>query len=300
MIPQSLLRSLLKLLPGAAALLVISVACAQQGAPASPLLAPVDDAAIRKQFDTELTALMEAGLTTATDQLLEGLKVKKVPAGIELADARHTDEPLSEAQSFQGAREASLVLGRVFQCDKCDRWHGRHSGAVLIDPSGIAVTNYHVMDNQDSGAFGAMDVEGRIYPVTEILAASKNDDLAIVRLGKGEREGDFPFIPLAKGDPPGSEIRVISHPSGHFYSVSEGIISRYFLHRSNRAERLQITADFARGSSGCGVFNTKGELTGIVIATDSLYYDEDDGVQKNLQMVIKSCAPVSSVRALFD
>ncbi len=287
-------------LAGIAILLFTAETFAEHHAETSTAERPVDDTAIRARFDKELTDLMESGQTTEIDVLLTGLQNKKVSAEHHFAHPRPNQADVDKAALFERARKASLILGRVFQCGKCDRWHGNHSGAVLIDPSGIAVTNYHVMDQKDSGAFGAMDTDGQVYPVVEILAACEPDDVAIVRLGRGERQDAFPFVPLSTGDPTGASIRVISHPGGNFYTVSEGIIARYFLNQKNSAERLQITADFARGSSGSGVFNDKGELTGIVIATHSLYYDEHDGVQRNLQMVVKSCAPVTGVRALFE
>jgi len=77
-------------------------------------------------------------------------------------------------------------------------------------------------------------------------------------------------------------------------------VARYYFDQSAKAPRLQITADYAKGSSGCGVFNDRGELTGLVSSTNSIYYTEENGDQKNLQMVVKSCIPAASVRKLLD
>jgi S1-C subfamily serine protease len=100
---------------------------------------------------------------------------------------------------------------------------------------------------------------------------------------------------VSPGDEVGSEVRVVSHPDGRFYSYSEGVISRYFMDRRERAPRMQITADYARGSSGCGVFNESGALTALVSATTSIYYDQSEEKNDDLQMVIKSCIPVAAI-----
>ncbi len=95
-------------------------------------------------------------------------------------------------------------------------------------------------------------------------------------------------------------MRVISHPDGRFFSYSEGVIARYFTDRKNRAPRMQITADYARGSSGSGVFNQAGALTGLVSATTSIYYHQSKEEHDNLQMVIKSCIPVAAIWELVS
>ncbi len=241
---------------------------------------------------------MKGGESVETGKLLAGLKKKR--ASVKLSQLPQSYPQLSNSEVYRRARKATLVFGRVYQCDKCDLWHGSSSGAVVIDPSGIAITNYHVMDQPKAGAFGAMTSEGEVFAVTQVLAASEKDDLALVQLAKREDGSDFDYVPLSEGDPVGTELRVVSHPDGRFYTLSEGVIARYFVDQNSRTNRVQITADYARGSSGSGVFNMQGELIGVVAATSSIYYNQKRGVKENLQMVVKSCIPVASVRALFS
>jgi hypothetical protein len=63
---------------------------------------------------------------------------------------------------------------------------------------------------------------------------------------------------------------------------------------------MSVTADFAKGSSGCPVMDETGAVVGVVNNTESIYYD-DDGRKKqtDLQMVVKNVTPVSAVRSLF-
>ena len=61
-----------------------------------------------------------------------------------------------------------------------------------------------------------------------------------------------------------------------------------------------ITADFAKGSSGCPVLDEHGSAIGVVNNTESIYY-EDDGRRKqvDLQMVVRNVTPSWVVRKLI-
>ena len=48
------------------------------------------------------------------------------------------------------------------------------------------------------------------------------------------------------------------------------------------------------------MLNSAGEVVGIAASTESLYYTDKDGEQKNLQMVFKNCVPVSQLRELIS
>jgi hypothetical protein len=63
----------------------------------------------------------------------------------------------------------------------------------------------------------------------------------------------------------------------------------------------KITADFAKGSSGCPVLDEQGSVVGVVNNTESIYYD-DDGKKKqlDLQMVVKNVTPSWVVRRLVQ
>ena len=43
-----------------------------------------------------------------------------------------------------------------------------------------------------------------------------------------------------------------------------------------------------------------GSVIGVVASTNSIYYNKTEGIQRNLQMVVKSCIPTSSILALLN
>lgn len=259
----------------------------------------IDDRQIRAQFESSLGKVKDAGETPDPQELQQQLKERGHHA-LELAPPAADAATMPTSAVYAARKESVLCFGNIYKCNKCNHWHGNIAGGFVISADGVAVTNYHVMENAEAGAFGAMTADGKLHVVKEVLAASKRDDLAIVQL-----DGDgFSPAPLSDSEPVGAKVIAISHPEGRFYTVSEGIISRYYkqVERSNGpgADRVSITADFAKGSSGCPVFSASGAVVGVVSSTNSIYYDRTkDGDESNLQMVIKSCIPSSAILKLL-
>ncbi|NCG28508.1 MAG: trypsin-like serine protease [Verrucomicrobiales bacterium] len=256
---------------------------------------PINDASIKVQFERKLGKLKDEEKTTDTDLISTQLKEQnKIDADL----PKITTANLQSSEIYSNRKDGVLCLGNIYKCDRCSNWHGNIAGGFIITSNGLAVTNYHVMKNSKAGAFGAMTIQGQIHPIEKIVASSEKDDLAIVKL-KGD---NFKPLPIAKSAPVGSDVTVISHPEGRFYTVSRGIISRYYKQRGGKEKgspRLAITADFAKGSSGSPVFDTSGSVIGVVAATNSIYYNKSEGIARNLQMVIKSCIPSSSILKLL-
>jgi serine protease Do len=251
----------------------------------------VDDAKIKSDFESKLNALFQAGGAPKASETLRQLREER-SGPVSLAPV--ADPP--ESDSHDLARSATLVFGHLYLCNKCSHYHGNFSGGVIISPDGLALTNFHVLDFRDAIVFGAMTADGHMYLIDEVIASSKADDYALVRLRDA---ANLPAVPLQPDVAQGDELFVISHPDGYFYSLTKGTLSRKYLTPKERVPRLQITADFARGSSGSGIFNLKGQLIGLVTTTNSIYYSKEEDHPENLQMVIHSAVPISSVMKLF-
>lgn len=256
---------------------------------------PVSDLTLKAQFEKKLGRLKDSDQTASTDRISSQLNEQKK---IKRALPKGPSIPLTTASVYKNRKDGVLCLGNIYKCERCSNWHGNISGGFVITKDGLAVTNYHVMKSDKADAFGAMNIDGRLYTIKEVVASSEKDDLAIVQL----QGTDFSPLPIAAAAPVGSNVTVISHPEGRFYTVSQGIISRYYKKRGGKekgASRLAITADYAKGSSGAPVFDENGSVVGVVTSTNSIYYNKKEGVERNLQMVIKSCIPSSAILKLL-
>jgi len=256
---------------------------------------PINDLEIKANFEKRLGDLRDQDKLASPAELATQLKKQK-HLNIKLPVAPVTND--RSPSVYQLNKKGILCFGNIYKCDRCDKWHSNIAGGFIISKKGLAVTNYHVMENKKAGGFGAMTMDGEIYPVLKVVASSKRNDLAVVQLsGK-----DFHPLSIAEGDAVGSDVTVISHPEGRFYTVSKGIISRYYTLRAGDergSPRMAITADFAKGSSGSPVFNRNGDVVGVVASTNSIYYNKKEGIERNLQMVIKSCIPSGAILELL-
>ncbi|MEQ1843249.1 MAG: serine protease [Verrucomicrobiales bacterium] len=255
----------------------------------------INDAGIKSSFETKLGALFEAGgIPKATDVLKQLREEKR--SELTLPAPAPTQE-IHPPEVYERTRNASLVLGHLYLCGKCENYHANLAGGVILSPDGLVLTNFHVIDFKEAIVFGAMTANGTIFGIEKVVASSKQNDLALLKLREAK---DLTYVVPQEKIETGEEIFVISHPDGHFYTLTKGYLARKYLTPKQKTPMLQITADFAKGSSGAGIFNALGELAGIATSTSSIYYDGSVESPENLQMVIKSGIPASSLRGLFS
>lgn len=251
----------------------------------------VDDTKLNKAFEAGIGAVADSKEHITADDLAKAVKAApKSVASLSLPDASPEDPAT-----------AVYLIGSVYKCDKCDKWHaGGIASAWALTRDGVMASNYHVFEKAKGAAMGVCDREGKTYPVLEILAADQAADVAIFRVKADD------LVPLALGTPAGigSEVRVISHPDRRFFTQTSGEVSRY--HRQPaRQDRpatvwMNITADYAKGSSGGPVIDEAGKVVGMVSSTQSIYYESNNGQPKGaLQMVVKNCVPAAAIRALL-
>ncbi len=274
-------------------LLFLGIAGAS-AAPVSLTDEPVDDQRLMSELLKFGESKLEAGKAVKGETLRSQLDRRR--CNVALLPPAQGGLALPAAASK--VRPGVAVVGSVFKCKKCTRWHLGAASGFFISSDGILVTNHHVVSGADKETFVVLSGDGRITSVTEVLATDPVADVAILRCeGSG-----FKALPLRADAPDGNPIGVWSHPSSRFFSLSSGIIARRFLQRkqAGRTEALAITADYARGSSGGPVFDDRGNVVGMVASTDSVYYTEENGQQKNLQMVFKNCVSARSILALID
>ncbi len=255
---------------------------------------PVDDQRLQGELLKFGEALIDSGKAVKTADLRAQFSRRR--CHVALAPLAQKSEALPAAAAR--VRPGVAIVGSLFKCKKCTRWHLGGASGFFISSDGIFVTNHHVVASPDKEAFVVMSGDGRMSAVTELLATDPVADVAILRCeGSG-----FTALPLTADAPDGTPVGVWSHPNSHFFSLSAGIVARRFLLRKpgGKVEALAITADYARGSSGGPVFDDRGNIVGMVASTDSVYYEQENGQQKNLQMVFKNCASARSILALIE
>ena len=264
---------------------------------------PVDDKALENRWLAALQKLEDEGATFPDgNTLVQQLKSRKTcrlpnpPRPVHSQPAKSPDWPAF----YQNQMPKTVSVLARYKCDRCNRWHLRDCGGLVLSPDGIVATNPHAMNHADSGISAIALPDGSVFPIVEILAADPTADVAIVRaLTNGK---NLP-VPILRVDAPvGTPIGLISTPADAHYFFTTGIISRYgfWPYNGQRAARMDITADFARGSSGFPVFDCEGSAVGIVTSTTSFHADTQNGKKENLQMVFKHCVPMRSILRLIE
>jgi len=148
------------------------------------------------------------------------------------------------------------------------RREGMGSG-VIIDPSGVVLTNNHVVEGADEVIVHLAD--GREFKADDIKTDPETD-LAVIRISGA---GNLPAAKLGDSDQLriGDWVIAIGSPFELDQTVSAGIISGQGRELSSirRAKFLQTDAAINPGNSGGPLVNLKGEVVGIntAIATNS-------------------------------
>ncbi|SFW84537.1 S1 family peptidase [Chitinophaga sancti] len=177
--------------------------------------------------------------------------------------------------------------------------------AFPINEDGTMVTNQHVFEvllkktpefyEMDSTLF-LSDVNGNVFSIDKILSCDENADLALFTI---KNVHAVKIHPLALGNdaPVGTPVYLLSHPEGFPYYFSSGQVARNAKYGEFGAytERMDITADYAIGSSGGPIVNEFGALIGVVSSTHSIYGKQ----RQEMQMVVKQTIPVRSIYSIM-
>ncbi len=138
---------------------------------------------------------------------------------------------------------------------------------VIVDPSGIILTNYHVVDGADAVEVTLHD--GRKF-ISRDIKVDRKTDLAIVRITAPQL---LPALEFGDSDQMevGDRVLAIGAPFGLTGSVTHGIVSAKSRNlRLNQYEDfLQTDAAINPGNSGGPLVNLVGQLIGINSAIKS-------------------------------
>ncbi|MGM9643993.1 MAG: S1C family serine protease [Eubacteriales bacterium] len=143
---------------------------------------------------------------------------------------------------------------------------GAGSG-VIIEKSGIIVTNYHVIE-------GAKTVTVRLTDGSEYNASlvgyDEAGDLAVIKINAGDKSLTVASLGCSADLEVGEDVVALGNPLGSLGgTLTTGIISakdRTIKVEGNDMVLLQTNAAINPGNSGGGLFNMAGQLIGIVNA----------------------------------
>ena len=128
---------------------------------------------------------------------------------------------------------------------------------VILSSDGRIVTNYHVIEGASSIRIRFNDKTEYTGPVY-IQDYNATLDLAVISISKtGLKAATISSISSLRQ---GEAVVAIGSPYGFFNTVTEGVVSAI------REGMIQISAAISPGSSGGGLFNSRGELAGITSA----------------------------------
>ena len=220
---------------------------------------------------------MRSGLAFATGSLLPGLLLELLLLGTPRPAVAQQMEMMPPSQtelirgllptvvnltSFVGAA-AGPSMNAASGTDTPNQDHPKtvKGSGFVIDPSGVILTNYHVID-------GAYDVEvmfsdGMRVP-GHIMATAQRVDLALVKV---EPHKPLTAIRWADSDKVqiGDTVFAIGNPLGIGLSVTSGIVSALNrnLMDSPYDDFIQTDAAINHGNSGGPLFNRAGEVIGV-------------------------------------
>ncbi len=170
-----------------------------------------------------------------------------------------TSERKTAEQIFENYSKAVVTIG-------IEDWYGDFGFAsgFLISPTGLLVTNYHVVEDASKIAVALINKKIDIYEISSVIVTDLYKDIAILRI----RGQNLPYVTLGDSDlmKVGQKVFAIGNPAGFTNTISDGIISQ-IRELSEGVKLFQTTVPISMGSSGGALFNEIGEVIGIINTT---------------------------------
>ncbi|MBV1702447.1 MAG: Do family serine endopeptidase [Hyphomicrobiales bacterium] len=160
---------------------------------------------------------------------------------------------------------------------------------VIVDPSGLVVTNYHVIEGMTEVKVALSDK--REFPA-QIVLRDKRTDLAVLKL---DSKGPFPTAQLGESDDlqVGDLVLAIGNPFGVGQTVTQGIVSalaRTQVGVSDYGFFIQTDAAINPGNSGGAMVDMNARVVGI----NSAIY-----TQTGSSVGIGFAIPIDTVKAVI-
>ena len=228
---------------------------------------------IRSELSSQIASVSESIKTN------EG-SLKTVSENLDILQEDHNELERTITEKVNAVSVAQKCANAVFYIEMYDEdgWMLGSGSGFFIDSSGVAVTNYHVIDGCTSAT--AMLSNGEVHDITGVYDYDIAKDIALIQV---DGEG---FDTLTLGDSDGivagADVYAIGSPSGLDNTISTGIISnvnRYV----DGMDYIQFTAPISTGSSGGALLDEHYSVIGI---TSAYWIGTGDNGTQNLNLAI--------------
>ncbi len=274
---------------------------------APPVKAPVEDTTTNPLVTRVQTLAAEGGMISA--EAFQAQLDHPTAASFELATPVST--PLRGREIAKRAAESHVRVGWVFQCTKCSRWHTNLAGGYAIAPD-VVVTAHHVIAppvtmKPGTGHPVIFRGESEVLNIEAVIFADATGDTAIMRVAAK----DLKPLAFSRDVQVGDTAYCFSDPRdvvGHF---SSGLVNR--IHSPTLPgkpteplqQRIDVSADWAPGSSGSAILDEYGNVIGHVARIRPLYGSPRTGDPAARSatptlMTLNEAVPASVVLSLID
>ena len=181
------------------------------------------------------------------------------PSGQTTSAAAAAAQP-SVDKSFQSFRDSSEGPGSSGGTANGEQMQSLGSG-FIIDPSGLIVTNNHVVDGAET--MSVILADGTSLPAT-LVGRDTVNDIALLRVHPAHPLTAVHFA-SSRSARIGDWVIAIGNPYGLGGTVTAGIVSARGrdLDEDGSSDYIQTDAAINRGNSGGPLFNMSGEVIGI-------------------------------------
>ncbi|HOW96167.1 MAG TPA: serine protease [Kiritimatiellia bacterium] len=250
------------------------------------------------RFAKRLGKLVQAKSAVPMKALIEQAKTFK-PCALEALPSSGAVQ--SPEEIYASCRDSVVLVGAVYKCKKCARWHLASATGFAVSDDGLIVTSRHVVSsNSFCEAMGILTRDGRLFPVKEVAASDPRNDLVILRT---DAQGLRP-LPVAEDISVGAPVYAIHHANPNLYAFTQGaVVGKFLSGRLNPKEPLRtlaISADYAPGSSGGPIFDQHGAVAGIVCSVSPVMDHGHDSTNVWASMIWKYSVPSDALLELME
>lgn len=227
------------------------------------------------------------------------------PSGESVQMPPASTKPLPTREVARRATAAYLRVGWVYQCAKCSNWHTNLAGGYAIAPNAVA-TARHVLSRpermkEEVGYLVAVRGEQEVLVIRGVQGSDTAGDAAVLLLEATNLEP----LPIQTEVQIGDPVFCLSEPAGERPYFSAGIVNRFARdpqakENSPRVRRINVSTDWAPGSSGAAVLDAHGNAVAHVGSISALAGDRKGAEKPSHYMNLHWAIPALNVLRLAD